>query len=326
MRHTKLTAVALSIAVATLVSPLLAGKMYWRSAILDTTVIDRADLDGDNFETILSCSVDCGFGSLALDTIGQKIYFVEVGGNGTIIARAFLDGSNREDFVVLDGVQSTVADLAVDPVGRNLYWALRGDDGGDTIVRNPLDGSSGAAVLTVTGGIRGLNVDPGVKLYWTEDSPTSRLRRADLNGANLEDLAIDTVDFSDTALDLGSGIVYWLAGDEIRQANLDGSDPSTLPVSLQGPSAIAFDPVSGLLYLTVIPQAPAGRIVIVDPAGTEVTDVLTDLSNPAEIAIHATANDVPAASPPTLAFTVLLVLAASALLLAHGRRLTNVGN
>ena len=97
----------------------------------------------------------------------------------------------------------------------------------------------------------------------------------------------------------------------------DGSNPSTLPVSLAGPTGIAFDAESGLLYVTAIPQPFDGKIVTVDPADGAMNDVLTGLAGPAEIAIDPAPGDVPASSTWTLVLAVLLLLTTSTVLLVR---------
>ena len=317
MRSMRRSTAVFLIVLGAFASPLIAGQMFWRGAAVDTTSIFRADLNGSNVEAVLSCSVACGFGSMALDTTERRIYVVEFEGIDSTVIRSFYDGSNREDFLIVTG-QAAVSDLAVDPIGRDLYWVLAGDEPGDQIQRKPLDGSTGATILTADGVVQGLNVDPGGKLYWTEAFGGAwRLRRANLDGSGVEDLATDTVEFSDTTLDL-AGTVYWLAGSGIHRANLDGSNPSTLPVSLVGPTGIAFDADSGLLYVTGIPQPFDGKIVTVDPADGAMNDVLTGLAGPAEIAIDPAPGDVPASSTWTLVLAVLLLLTTSTVLLARG--------
>ena len=229
MGTTRLSATVFLIVLGAFASPLIAGQMFWRGVALDATSILRADLNGNNVEAILGCSVGCGFGSMALDTTGRRIYVVEFGGIGSTVFRTSYYGSNREDFLTTPG-QVGVTDLAVDPIGRDLYWVLTGDEPPALIQRSPLDGSSGTTILAAGQAVQGLNVDPGGKIYWTEVAVVGvwKLRRANLDGSGVEDLATDTVEFSDTALDL-AGTVYWLAGGVIRRANLDGSNPSTIP-------------------------------------------------------------------------------------------------
>ena len=291
-------------------SPAVA-KMYWKSAVVDTTTIQRADLDGGNVEAILSCSVACGFGPLAIDPIGGKIYFNVVGGPQEI-ARANLDGSDQETVLPSPGIGS----LAVDPVAAKMYWA--DDQGpGDRIRRAGLDGSGAETLLEGLLSVRGLSVDPAGKIYWTEESP-ARLRRADLDGSDAEDLVTGAGTFSDTTLDLRGGVVYWLAGNQIRRADLDGSNAGTLPVALSGPSAIAFEPSNGMLYLTVVPAPFSGSIVRVDPAGNTAVEVLSGLGAASEIAVDAGGGGaVPATSDAIAAGAALLLLAASSLLVAR---------
>ena len=318
MKRPMCAAVLLPILVVASASPLLAGKMYWN---VDTTDIDRAELDGSVVENILSCPEACTFGSLAIDIVGSKVYFV-VNRFDNVIERAELNGSGQQVFKNL-GPQTTATDLAVDPVARDLYFVQVGDEGGDTIIRVALDLSLTEVVLSgLTHPVRGLNVDPAGKIYWTEQDPTL-LRRANLDGSNVEDLATGAGVFMDATLDLQSETIYWIHGSNIRRADLDGSNPGVVPVVLSGPNGIAFEPTSGQLYLTL--SSDLGQIVRVDPDDGDVVVILSDLPTPSEIAVDNGAAGVPSTSIPGIVLSILLLLAASTALVigrsgepAHG--------
>jgi low density lipoprotein receptor-related protein 5/6 len=71
----------------------------------------------------------------------------------------------------------------------------------------------------------GLAVDPiGRKLFWTE-SVAKRIRRASLDGSNIEDLITSGLLGSGAfALDLYSGKMYWADDDKLRRADINGSN------------------------------------------------------------------------------------------------------
>ena len=84
-------------------------------------------------------------------------------------------------------------DLAVDPVTAKLYWT-EGANGDVGIHRMNLDGTLQEPILTEVGGAliddpQGLAIDVvGRRLYWT-DAGRDEIRRADLDGSNVELLA-----------------------------------------------------------------------------------------------------------------------------------------
>ena len=64
------------------------------------------------------------------------------------------------------------------------------------------------------------------KMYWT-DSGTDKIRRANLDGSNVEDLITTGLGHpEDIALDMSGGKMYWTDSgtDKIQRANLDGSN------------------------------------------------------------------------------------------------------
>ena len=113
------------------------------------------------------------------------------------IRRANLDGSNIETLITLD------------------------DDPYDSISR----GDPFGIVLDVDGG----------KMYWTDLIKFQRIRRANLDGSNIETLITDVGAFpSSLALDGDGGKMYWTdnRARNIRRANLDGSNIETLITGL----------------------------------------------------------------------------------------------
>ena len=91
------------------------SKIYWS----EWETIQRANLNGSQVEEI--ASVDSWgwppLAAIALDEDSSKIYWSDE----SVIFRANLDGSHTERFDVLDWTHSIKA-LALDPVGRRIYW------------------------------------------------------------------------------------------------------------------------------------------------------------------------------------------------------------
>ncbi len=92
------------------------------------------------------------------------------------------------------------------------------------------------------------------KLYWIESSSPFHIRRANLDGTNMETLHSGAGNCSGLALDEARGKMYWtvnflVAGlGKIRVANLDGTNPQDLVTGLFAPSDIALDLAQGKLY------------------------------------------------------------------------------
>ena len=121
--------------------------------------------------------------------------------------------------------QSYATGIALDPIGRMIYWI---DDEADRIQRANLDGTEiQDIVISGLAWPHGLAVDPvNKKLYWTHRRH-GNITRANLDGTGIEDLmpegSLDEP--NEIALDPISQKMYWTeqAVGDVRRANLDGS-------------------------------------------------------------------------------------------------------
>ena len=125
-------------------------------------------------------------------------------------------------------------------------------------------------------------------LFWT-DWGTDKIRRADLDGSNVEDVVSGAgLDGPDgLALDTAGGKIYWTdAGtSKIQRADLDGSNVEDLVTSgLSVPYGLALDVAGGKMYWT---NRQSGKIQRADLDGSNVEDLLTlaGLAFPGEIAL-----------------------------------------
>ena len=97
-------------------------------------------------------------------------------------------------------------------------------------------------------------------IYW-RDSGTGKIQRANLDGSNIEDLV--TIERSSVhaphglALDMNEGKIYWTINtfstydaDQIRRANLDGSNIEIVFITKRGISSLALDVDGGKMYWT----------------------------------------------------------------------------
>uniref|UniRef100_UPI00227AF889 Calx-beta domain-containing protein n=1 Tax=Algoriphagus sp. PAP.12 TaxID=2996678 RepID=UPI00227AF889 len=182
--------------------------------------IFKADLDGSNVETIISGAQASG---IALDLANNKIYWSQFYLDK--IRRANLDGTNVEDVLTTSNNPSGVF---VDNFNGKLYW---GKYNSDVFSRSNLDGSNIEDVISGLNQPWAVHVDAlNSKMYFTD---RSQLRRADLNGSNIESLST-TGTPQGLDLDLEAGKVYY-GGSGIRIANLDGtSDAEIIPSASSG--------------------------------------------------------------------------------------------
>ncbi|MFQ5923624.1 MAG: DUF2341 domain-containing protein, partial [Anaerolineales bacterium] len=221
-----------------------AGKMYWTDAGAD--VIQRADLDGSNVETLVNTGLLYPYG-IALDTAAGKMYWVDQ--STDMIKRANLDGSNIENLIT-SGLTSTEF-IALDVAAGKMYWT---DSGTDMIQRANLDGTNIENLITI-----GLSLPEGIeldvasgKMYWA-DALDATIERANLDGSGAEILVTGVTQANGIALDLVAGKIYWVqdSGNLIQRANLDGTTVENItPAGTDNPKSIALDVAAGKMYWT----------------------------------------------------------------------------
>ena len=257
-------------------------KMYW--ADWATNTIRRADPDGSNVETLITA----GEGSritFALDWFWGKIYWTESSweSDTTILRRADVDGSNVE---ITTEIETQQLVLAVDSFFGHgtLYWS-RWDS--RTISSYGYDEVSISLGMEGPGSIAVDTTDD--MLYWL-DKRTRSIRRANLDGTNVEDLVTGLEDAKDIALDLVAGKMYWTEQGmgAIRRADLDGSNVENLLTDIENPGSIALDVLEEKMYWTVRGASrfpDSGIIQRSNLDGSNVETLLAGLRDPMGIAL-----------------------------------------
>jgi hypothetical protein len=207
-------------------------KMYWSNSQgpSGSGEIRRANLDGTSVETVIRGLI-CPLG-IAIDGSGGYIYWAACDSTSGKIQRSKLDGTEKTDLVTVPPNSSYMASahgIALDVTVGKIYWA---NTGRGTIQRANLDGSSveniaisqlypqgvtldltnnkvywtgvgisranlngSAAEFVVSGDSMGIAIDAsGGKMYWT--SPQfGKIRRANLDGTNVEDIVTTGLDY-----------------------------------------------------------------------------------------------------------------------------------
>lgn len=183
------------------------GKMYWTDLI--TNDVFRANLDGSSVEEIVTDQDNPD--GIALDLSNAKVYWVDR--TEDAVRRANLDGSEVED---LPMIVDRPIDVAVDAASGHLYVIVESGE----LYRSNLDGSDSQLLIAPITGFEAMALDMGeATLYW---GSRDALQRSDLDGNNVENIAIGTV--GEIRLDRDSGRAYWTAFDGIHGVDLDGSN------------------------------------------------------------------------------------------------------
>jgi sugar lactone lactonase YvrE len=223
------------ITVATVVAAILtaataagAQQIYW--TVTETSTILRANLDGSNTEELPTTQ----FGAphdLAVDTFNEKMFW-------TSSEHGQLKSGKR---TLLDYGKMLSADL--DATHVETLFAT----GQTRIIVDRSDTHD--VIVSGDEGPYGIALDlPHRKIYWCEFHG-SRIRRCDLDGANVETLVERAGQARDIALDLSEKKVYWTTFQgEIKRANFDGTGVELLVEGLSNPHGIALDIRRGRMY------------------------------------------------------------------------------
>jgi sugar lactone lactonase YvrE len=221
---------------------------------------------------------------IALDVAGRNLFWTEFATGE--IRRLTLDGSRPHELIA-DDLGGPIG-LAFDAVGGGLYWTCddtfprkvqRSDADGSRIV----DIASGASVNRPSA----IAADPGGNtIFWTE-SVAGRIRRADLDGSDVEEIVTSGISSEHDRADarefkaLGIAVdgvnrkVYWtdMLDAQILRADVDGSNVETIVAASAGlelPAGIALQ--GGRIYWA---DAGAAKIQRANSDGSGIEDVLT---------------------------------------------------
>jgi len=180
--------------------------------------------------------------------------------------------------VVVSGTNVNTG-IALDAVNGKIYWSGVQPQG---IYRADLDGSNIELLIGSCGpnGLRShnniaLDLSSG-KVCWAEGAlgdVSGKIRRADLDGTNIENLITVGVNTSGLELDLAGNKMYWTNNNEgqLWRANIDGTLPELLVSGLVNPLGLALDLINGKVYCA---EHHAGIIKMANLDGTDVTDFL----------------------------------------------------
>lgn len=229
---------------------------------------------------------------IALDVHAGKMYWT--GPINGKIQRANLDGTDLEDTLLIinsPDFDAVPVGIALDLLGGKMYWVARNQCDPPTcgtVQRANIQDSS--SVETLVQGVElpgavALDVPQG-KMYWTATNE-GKIRRANLDGTDAEDVRTDLPSPEGIALDLGDGKVYWTepAAGKVRRANLNGTGLDDLIFGLNEPTGIALDLTLGKVYWTNFSD---GKVQRANLDGSGVRDVITGLDLPTGIALDLT--------------------------------------
>lgn len=259
--------------------------------------IKVVNANGLNETTLVGASDLAEPDGLEVDISGGKMYWTCMGVGGSAdqsvavddgsIMRANLDGSDIETLVPT-GVTSTPKQIALDVAGGKMYWCDRGDVGDKVVnpkvMRANIDGSKIETLIT-TDLINpvGIALDgANGKMYFT-DRYANNIKRANLDGSEVEILVKDTDYPVDLVIDFHKRDIYWTARKagaiyrtSIDQKVIDGKSLTPLVTGLNAPIGISLDRQRGKMYYAD-PDVPnkSGAIWVANLDGSNAKKILT---------------------------------------------------
>lgn len=248
-------------------------KVYWADPTLKK--ISRSNLDGSNFEDIITFSGTTQFEGLAIDTINNKIYW-RTFSNG--IERADLDGQNQE----LISVSTGNGDIEIDPVNNAIFWTSQVE-----LKKSNLDGSNETLLATLNNDFRSdLEIDITNQHLYFGDNNANTIFRINTDGTGLETVFSQTGFFpKGIALDVPNNVLYAFnrTSNTISRINFDGSNFTEVSNSLSEDNFIDSDVEfhNGLIYTS----KPTQLLRINPSTQTEVILLSSELGSPYELSI-----------------------------------------
>lgn len=223
-------------------------------------------------------SLCCGL-TLFVEVIAQDvsgIYWTDF--THQTVKKIELDGSNE---TLLDHALVYPARLAIHPGTGKLYWT---DNFLKKIVRANTDGSDSEIIFS--DGVAepsAFAIDTNNdKLYWI-NSYNNKLYRSALDGTNVEEIYAAPRAFE---LDLTNSKIYGVSGGQLRISDLDGGNLQYINLAIgRDRPGIGLDVSNSKIYMANYQE---GKIERVDIDGTNLTDIVTGLVLPADVAVDET--------------------------------------
>lgn len=260
-------------------------RLYFSSQDANAKGIYRANVDGTSITPIVPFGVSDSGTFIAVDDIGQKIYWADT--SLYQINRADLDGTDIQNILSPAGVKN----LAVDPVNQKVYWL---DASG--LARSNLDGTSIETVYVPTGGNQvtefSIDVDNhliGFAMSYMGGSPRT-IYKADLTSGLpiISPITVATdINQAGFIADSNSSAFFWFDASSVhvfRTVGYSGSSATTVPVTLTG---------TGLIFGTAI-DYPAANLYYADPSANVINKInivgatvskVADVNNPQSVAL-----------------------------------------
>ncbi|XP_015596782.1 low-density lipoprotein receptor-related protein 6 [Cephus cinctus] len=178
--------------------------------------------------------------TIEFDPITQHIFWID--GRTSSIRKALENRTHSG--VVVSGGSGHPYDLALDPLGRLLFWSCAANN---AINVTRLDNGSALGVVVKGDGEkpRNIAVHPEKRLlFWTDVGGKTKILQSKMDGKERIVIAADLDQFTSLAVDTVSNLVFWAYRKQIEVADLKGNNRRVLVSTNQGAVAhlaVLFD-------------------------------------------------------------------------------------
>ncbi|XP_071941661.1 low-density lipoprotein receptor-related protein 1-like isoform X2 [Antedon mediterranea] len=191
-------------------------------------LIRKIDVHGQTYTRVSQQLQFSNVVALDFDWQEQKLYWSDVTQQGSMISRMDMDGNNKEGIHTL-GVKNPDG-LAVDWIGRNLYWC---DKGLDVIEVSKLDGRYRKTLISEDlDEPRAIIVNPMKgEMFWTDWGLNPYIAKAGMDGENVQKIVTYKLGWPNgLTIDYATNYIFWADAreDRIEMANSDGENRRTI--------------------------------------------------------------------------------------------------
>lgn len=162
--------------------------------------------------------------AIEFDPVTQYVYWID--GRIQSIRKAIENKMHAS--IVIAGGSGHPFDLALDPLGRLLFWSCSMND---AINVTRLDNGSTLGVVVKGEGEkpRNIAVHPEKRLlFWTDISGNVKIMQSKMDGKERVIVASDLEASTSITVDAASNLIYWTHGKQIEFADLFGKNRRTL--------------------------------------------------------------------------------------------------
>ncbi|XP_011297971.1 low-density lipoprotein receptor-related protein 6 [Fopius arisanus] len=174
--------------------------------------------------------------AIEFDPITQHIYWID---GRTMSVRKALENRTHASVVIPGGTGSHPFDLALDPLGRLLFWSCTENDA-INVTRLDNGSSLGVVVKGESEKPRNIAVHPERRLlFWTDVGAKMRVMQSAMDGKERITIASDLEQPTALVVDTVTDQIFWAHGRQIEFCDIDGKNRRTL-VSVEEQNSIAY--------------------------------------------------------------------------------------